>query len=132
MKVTAAQKKEESADFIDSVGQLVAFCEKNGHRIPEFKVEAARDIVDKVMDDMKLYTRTLVYEDKALARQIEDYIKEARAAAQRKKDREQAKKKGLDQYEITDQDILDYKDFLLEETSHTQKLEREEVKNESQ
>jgi len=40
------------------------------------------------MDDMKLYTRTLVYEDKALARQIEDYIKEARAAAQRKKDRE--------------------------------------------
>lgn len=132
MKVTAAQKKEESADFIDSVGQLVAFCEKNGHKIPEFKVEAARDIVDKVMDDMKLYTRTLVYEDKALARQIEDYIKEARAAAQRKKDREQAKKKGLDQYEITDQDILDYKDFLLEETDHSQKLEREEVKDESQ
>jgi hypothetical protein len=43
---------------------------------------------------MKGYNRTLIYEDKALARQIEDYIKEARAAAARKKDREEAKKKG--------------------------------------
>jgi len=26
MKVTAAQKKEEETDFVDSVGELVAFC----------------------------------------------------------------------------------------------------------
>jgi hypothetical protein len=43
---------------------------------------------------MKGYNRTLIYEDKALARQIEDYIKEARAAAEKKKDRDAAKAKG--------------------------------------
>lgn len=132
MKVTAAQKKEEDNQFIDSVGQLVAFCQKNGHMIPEFQVKAPHDIVDKVIDDMKGYNRSLIYEDKALARQIEDYIKEARAAAARKKDREEAKKKGQDYYTITDKDILDYKDFLYNEKIETEKEMKGEGDNESQ
>ena len=121
MKVTAAQKKEENNQFIDSVGQLVAFCQKHGHVIPEFQIKAPHDIVDKVINDMKGYNRSLIYEDKALARQIEDYIKEARAAAARKKDREEAKKRGQDYYTITDKDILDYKDFLHNEKVETEK-----------
>ena len=121
MKVTAAQKKEENNEFIDSVGQLVAFCQKHGHVIPEFQIKAPHDIVDKVINDMKGYNRSLIYEDKALARQIEDYIKEARAAAARKKDREEAKKRGQDYYTITDKDILDYKDFLHNEKVETEK-----------
>lgn len=132
MKVTAAQKKEEDNQFIDSVGQLVAFCQKNGHMIPEFQVKAPHDIVDKVIDDMKGYNRSLIYEDKALARQIEDYIKEARAAAARKKDREEAKKRGQDYYTITDKDILDYKDFLYNEKVETEKEMKGEGDNESQ
>ena len=121
MKVTAAQKKEENNQFIDSVGQLVAFCQKQGHQIPEFQIKAPLDIVDKVINDMKSYNRTLIYEDKALARQIEDYIKEARAAAEKKKDRDAAKERGQDYYTITDQDILDYKDFLYSEKLQTEK-----------
>jgi hypothetical protein len=35
-KFTAAQNKEEKADFIDSVGELVAYCEKNGGKIPRY------------------------------------------------------------------------------------------------
>lgn len=132
MKVTAAQKKEENNQFIDSVGQLVAFCQKHGHKIPEFQIKAPHDIVDKVINDMKSYNRTLIYEDKALARQIEDYIKEARAAAARKKDREEAKKKGQDYYIITDKDILDYKDFLRSEKIQTEKEMKGEDNNESQ
>ena len=133
MKVTAAQKKEEDNQFIDSVGQLVAFCQKNGHMIPEFQIKAPRDIVDKVIDDMKEYNRTLIYEDKALARQIEDYIKEARVAAEKKKDRDAAKAKGQDYYTITDQDILDYKDFLRGEKEETEKeMEGGSNNNESQ
>ena len=132
MKVTAAQKKEENNEFIDSVGQLVAFCQKHGHMIPEFQIKAPHDIVDKVINDMKGYNRTLIYEDKALARQIEDYIKEARAAAARKKDREQAKKRGQDYYTITDKDILDYKDFLHSEKLWTEKEMKGEDNNESQ
>ena len=132
MKVTAAQKKEQSTQVIDSVGQLVSFCQKHGHIIPEFQIKAPRDIVDKVIEDMKGYNRSLIYEDKALARQIEDYIKEARAAAQKKKDREAAKEKGEDQYMITDQDILDYKDFLLSEKQWTEKEMEGEDQNESE
>ena len=119
MKVTAAQKKEENNEFIDSVGQLVAFCQKHGHVIPEFQIKAPHDIVDKVINDMKGYNRSLIYEDKALARQIEDYIKEARAAAARKKDREEAKKRGQDYYTITD-------------TNWTEKERKGEDNNESQ
>ena len=132
MKVTAAQKKEENNQFIDSVGQLVAFCQKNGHFIPEFQIKAPRDIVDKVIDDMKEYNRTLIYEDKALARQIEDYIKEARVAAEKKKDRDAAKARGQDYYTITDQDILDYKDFLYTEKEETEKEMKGDNNNESQ
>ena len=121
MKVTAAQKKEENNQFIDSVGQLVAFCQKHGHQIPQFEIKAPLDKVDKIIDDLKLYNRELIYQDKALARQIEDYIKQARAAAEKKKDREAAKERGQDYYTITDQDILDYKDFLRTEKSQTEK-----------
>ena len=131
MKVTAAQKKEENNQFIDSVGQMVAFCQKHGHVIPEFQIKAPRDIVDKVIDDMKGYNRTLIYEDKALARQIEDYIKEARAAAEKKKDRDAAKAKGQDYYTVTDQDILDYKDFLRTEKEKTEIEMKGEDSNES-
>ena len=100
--------------------------------IPDFQIKVPRDIVDKVMDDMKGYNKSLIYEDKALARQIEDYIKEARAAAARKKDREEAKKRGQDYYTITDKDILDYKDFLHYEKLQTEKEMKGEDNNESQ
>jgi len=45
---------------------------------------------------MKDYTKNLIYQDSSLARQIEDYIKEARAAAEKKRDREEAKRLGLE------------------------------------
>lgn len=114
-KFTAAQNKEEKGDFIDSVGQLVAYCEREGGRIPRYEIKTSNDIVDKVIDDMKSYTRNLIYEDTSLARQIQDYIKQAKAAISNKKDRAEAKAKGLDEPELSDQDILDFKDFLQKE-----------------
>ena len=120
-KFTAAQNKEEKSEFIDSVGQLVSYCEKNGGQIPRYKIETPYDIIDKIIDDLKQYNRELVYGDTALARQIEDYVKEARAAAAKKRDREQAKEKGLDAPEVSDQDIMDFKDFINKEKEDTQK-----------
>ena len=120
-KFTAAQNKEEKHDFIDSIGQLVAYCQKQGGKIPRYEINAPKDIVDKVIQDMKDYTKTLIYEDTALARQIQDYIKEARAATAAKRDRAQAKAKGLDAPELSDTDILDFKDFVKKEKEETQK-----------
>ena len=114
-KFTAAQKKDEKSDFIDSVGQLVAYCEKNGHQIPRYQITTPLDIVDKVIDDLKEYTRNLIYEDTALARQIEDYLKESKAMIAAKKDKEEAREKGLDRPQLSDEDILDFKDFVREQ-----------------
>jgi len=69
-KFTAAQNKEEKTDFIDSVGELVAYCEKYGGQIPRYEIKTPYDIVDKIINDLKDYNRSLIYEDTALARQI--------------------------------------------------------------
>lgn len=114
-KFTAAQNKEEKSDFVDSVGQLVAYCQKNGGKIPKYEIETPYDIIDKIIDDLKRYNRTLIEEDTSLARQIQDYIKEARAAAAQRKDRSQARAKGLQVPEVSDQDIVDFKQFVKKE-----------------
>lgn len=121
-KFTAAQNKQNKTDFIDSVGQLVAYCEKNGGQIPRYEIKTPYDIVDKIINDLKEYNRSLIYEDTALARQIQDYIKQARAAAAAKKDRAQAKEKGLDAPELSDKDILDFKDFINQEKEQSLRL----------
>lgn len=118
-KFTAAQNKEEKAQFIDSVGQLVAYCQKNGGQIPRYEIKTPYDIVDKIITDLKEYNKTLIYEDTALARQIEDYIKQANAAAAKKRDRAQAKAKGLDAPELTNEDILSFKEFVNKEKEDT-------------
>ena len=118
-KFTAAQNKEEKTQFIDSVGQLVAYCQKNGGQIPRYEIKTPYDIVDKIINDLKEYNKTLIYEDTALARQIEDYIKQANAAAAKKRDKAQAKAKGLDAPELTDEDILSFKEFVKKEKEDT-------------
>ena len=118
-KFTAAQNKEQKAQFIDSVGQLVAYCQKNGGQIPRYEIKTPYDIVDKIINDLKEYNKNLIYEDTALARQIEDYIKEAKAAAAKKRDKAQAKAKGLDAPELTDEDILSFKQFVKKEKEDT-------------
>ena len=125
-KFTAAQNKEEKTDFIDSVGELVAYCEKYGGQIPRYEIKTPYDIVDKIINDLKDYNRSLIYEDTALARQIQDYIKEARAAAAAKKDRAQAKENGLEAPQLSDQDILDFKKFVKQEEEQTLKITEQE------
>lgn len=122
MKVTAAQNKEEKADFIDSVGQLVAYCQKKGHQIPKYEIITPHDIVDKIILDLKEYNRNLIYQDTALARQIEDYLKNVKAAAEKKKDQEQAKNEGYDAPQLTPQDTIAFKTFLSQEEQATKKI----------
>lgn len=120
-KFTAAQNKEDKNQFIDSVGQLVAYCQKNGGQIPRYEIKVPYDILDKIIDDLKEYNRSLVYEDTALARQIQDYIKQARAAAANKKDRVQAKQQGYDVPQMSDEDIMNFKEFIQNQEKATQK-----------
>ena len=107
-KFTAAQNKEQRSEFIDSVGQLVAYCQKHGGQIPKFEQKFDLDIIDTVIKDLKEYTKTLIYEDTALARQIEDYLKKREYIQEQKKDLAQAKARGLSNVQITDEDIQAY------------------------
>ena len=111
-KFTAAQNKEQSNDFVDSVGELVAYCEKNGGIIPKYEIDIPQDVIDTVIQDLKNYTKDLIYEDKSLAKQIEDYLKKIEITKQMKLDQQEAKKAGLEAIEIDDQDHIDYQNSL--------------------
>ena len=124
-KFTAAQNKEQSHQFIDSVGQLVSFCEKHGGEIPKIEITTDLDIVDTIIKDLKTYTKSLVYEDPALKRQIEDYLKEIKNNESRKKDLEEAEKEGLDYVEIKDQDIQQYNKEIIKQQQQDKENEKE-------
>ena len=114
-KFTEAQNKEDKKDFVDSVGQLVAYCEKEGGQIPKYEIKIDYDIVDTIIKDLKTYNKTLIYEDKSLAQEIEEYLKKREIQEQQKKDKEEAKKRGLDAVEISDDDFKDFKDSIEEQ-----------------
>ncbi len=107
-KFTAAQNKEQKSEFIDSIGELVDYCEKNGGAIPKIEITEDRDLVDQVISDMKAYTKSLIYEDTALARQIQDYLKKRERILEQRKDEEEAKRLGLDAVELKDSDISEF------------------------
>ena len=111
-KFTAAQNKEQSDSFVDSIGELVAYCEEKGGAIPEYQIDTPMDIVDKVIKDLKEYTRDLIYEDKSLAKQIEDYLKRIEISKQQKADIEEAERLGLTHPELDDEDYVEYRDEL--------------------
>lgn len=74
-RFTAAQNKNETGNCIDSVAELVAMCEKDGF-IPRFYIEKPNDKVDRVLEDLKGYTRSLVTEEMNLGDLIEKAIKQ--------------------------------------------------------
>ena len=114
-KFTQAQNKDKDGSAIDSASAIVDFVEAYSGEIPRYICDEPKDIIDQIILDFKEYNRNLIYEDTSLARQIQDYIKQAKAAISSKKDRAQAKAKGLDDPQLSDQDLLDFKDFLQRE-----------------
>ena len=74
-KFTAAQNKAESGEFVDSVGELIEMCEKQGY-IERFYIESPNDRVDFTIQDMQRYTRTLIEEETNLSAMIEAALKQ--------------------------------------------------------
>ena len=81
-KFTAAQNKGESGEFIDSIGELVAICERDGF-IPRYYTDGPQDKVDRTLEDLQGYTRTLVMEEMNLGNMIEASMKEILADKER-------------------------------------------------
>lgn len=73
-KFTAAQNKEKKEDYLDSIGELVVMCEKEGF-IPRFATDIPQDKVDITLKDMQNYTKKLITQDLGFGQQIEDALK---------------------------------------------------------
>lgn len=121
-KFTAAQNKSETNNFVDSVGELVAYCEHEGGQIPKFNIETPQDIIDTEIKDLKDYTKSLVYQDTALAQQIENYLKQRIAADERKQDLAAAKEKGLDKPELENEDYEQYFNQMFDELNQDKNI----------
>lgn len=128
-KFSAAQNKAESGEYIDSVGELVAICEKDGF-IPRYYLGEPNDKVDQTILDMKRYTRTLITEETNLGNLIEEAIKnnqkEDEAAAAADQDVDTGLLDDIEEIEqqLKDDDFEEYSEFLdNEEASDADLLE---------
>lgn len=102
---TAAQNKAESGEFVDSIGELIELCEKEGY-IERYYVEQPHDKVDLTIQDMQRYTRTLIEDETNISTMVEKALRE-----NAKEDEEKAKN--------VESDIVDDADLSIEELEKT-------------
>ena len=122
-KFTAAQNKAESGEFVDSIGELIEMCEKEGY-IERYYIESPKDRVDLTIADMQRYTRTLIEEETNLPIMVEKALRDIEkedkdSAANDETDIIDDIEISLDDLEATlkDQDFSDFDDFLDEEAA---------------
>jgi len=107
-KFTEAQNKDADSSEFDSVGSIVAFCEKEGGFIEDMEIVADRDIIDTIIRDNHEYLETLIHNDTNLSQQIEAFMKTQAIIAEQKADKKKAKENGSNVVELSDDD---YKNF---------------------
>lgn len=108
-KFTAAQNKNEAGEFVDSIGELVAICEKQGF-IPRFYVDGPQDKVDRTLQDLQGYTKTLIEDELGLGDKIESAAKQLMEAR-------------VNEYHIDDDNDVD-PDSAFEETLFSDNAEK--------
>ena len=106
-KFTAAQNKEASNDYTDSVGMIVARCEEENGFIPKYHSER-QDVVDATLKDMNTFTRDLIMSELNLGNMIEIYLQK------------------MIQEENKEEDELDEDDDLIMLTEREEELLRDE------
>ena len=104
-KFTAAQNKAESGEFVDSVGELIEMCEKQGY-IERFYTDSPKDKVDLTIRDMQTYTRTLIEEETNLSNLIEQALR-------------QNAKEDQDAHDNLEDTIVDDEDISIEDVEET-------------
>ena len=117
-KFTAAQNKDDKDEYVDSVGELIAMCERDGF-IPRYVTDVPQDKVDATLKDMNDYVKKLVTQDLGFGQQIEDALKKI----QIQKEMEES----FDQdVELDDNDFEEYYNAIEEQ----KQLDEEELGDE--
>jgi hypothetical protein len=106
-KFTAAQNKEQKSDVVDSVGELVAMCEKEGF-IPRFATDIPQDKIDFTLQDMNKYLHSLVTEDLGFGQQIELALKRIEL-------QKQIEQEDTSDVELEDKDIIEHLEDIEEQ-----------------
>lgn len=113
-KWTAQQNKTTDNELVDSIGELVAICERDGF-IPKYYVDTPKDKADRVLEDMQHYTKDLIENESGLSvimeratKQITEEEQRIAAAAAMGED---ADEESMFNYEKPAFDIEDYAEF---------------------
>ena len=113
-KFTAAQNKEQKSDYVDSVGELVTMCERNGF-IPRFATDIPQDKVDLTLKDMNSYVHKLVTQDLGFGQQIEDALKKIQIQQQMRESEETSKMMDGETPELIDEDYEEFYNSIEEQ-----------------
>ena len=117
-KFTAAQNKEKKEDYLDSIGELVVMCEKEGF-MPRFATDIPQDKVDITLKDMQNYTRKLVTQDLGFGQQIDDALRKIQLQKEldAQADADEPEKLSTEDYENYFNEIEEQKDKDVETLS---------------
>ena len=113
-KFTAAQNKEQKNDYVDSVGELVAMCERDGF-IPRFATDIPQDKVDLTLKDMNSYVHKLVTQDLGFGQQIEDALKKIQIQQQMNEAEETSMIMDGETPELIDEDYEEFYNSIEEQ-----------------
>lgn len=119
-KFTEVQNKEEQERYLDSVGELVALCEREGGPIKEFvdPDEYPQDKVDFTIKDLKSYNYNLATNELNLSDLIQTYIDKLDKAEQSGNDIDlnkgliTSKEEEVEEDTLSDQEAIDFQDYL--------------------
>lgn len=119
-KFTEVQNKEEQERYLDSVGELVALCEREGGPIKEFvdPDEYPQDKVDFTIKDLKSYNYNLATNELNLSDLIQTYIDKLDKAEQSGNDIDlnkgliTSKEEEAEEETLSDQEAIDFQDYL--------------------
>lgn len=133
-KWTAAQNKSQSSADIDSIGELVTLCERQGF-IPRYFVDQPQDKLDRVIEDIQKYTYDLISNETNLSAIVDSAAKQliaeeariAEAAKMEEKDEEdQLFDYCAEDSIVFDEDFEELEDFIENEQQKDLESEVEE------
>ena len=128
---TAHQNKEEEKRGIDSLGEVVALCESQGF-IPKYYDDVPKDKVDRVLQDLQEYTRSLIMEETNIGDLIDNAVRQIELEKQKELEQNldgQSEEEALEeslfsenkQY-LTDNAFTEFGDFEEELEAENEKL----------
>jgi hypothetical protein len=136
-KWTAAQNKTENDEVVDSIGELVALCERDGF-IPKYYTSGPQDHVDRVLEDLQKYTHDLITNETGLTSMVEIAMKQINEENERIKNASEEsgedEENAMFDYEkpiLDDNDFVAFKEFeeelSLEDNEFLKALEEDEI-----